>query len=496
MYKFLGLSPFLIAFACNILYAQDSTQRNGGTYFVQLATTALSTSDRTAFWLQTNQYGVIPSKPQGMLASAGVYYQVPLSRRSNRWRVDGAIEVMGQTNNPEFKGIITEGYLRLKYKKWELYGGRKREYVGLSDTLLGMGSMVSSTNALPIPQIRLGTYDFIPVLGRWLHMKAYLSHGWFENSRPFVQHAYLHQKGLYVRLGTKNWPVVLHAGVNHSVQWAGYAPAFKNDPGDMARYGYFEKSWLGYWGVFTGQSMANYAVANPGKVIVFDQNRIGNHLGTIDMALQWRPAAFDVFLYRQIMFEDGSLFYRLTTADSFNGIRWKSKMPSHAAFSLKQVTVEWLSTIDQGGEEFMDTDPKKRGRDNYFNNSQYQDGWTYFGRGIGTPFVTPDADLKTGVRRYSLGFSNNRVEVLHTGFAGTFKQNTSWEMKLSFSRNRGTYVQPYAKPLEQFSGILRVGTRLPWLKGGELSGAVAYDSGELYENTLGAYISLRKSGFF
>ena len=212
MYKFFGLSFLLTAFTCNLLYAQDSTRRHGGTYFVQLATTALSTSDRTAFWLHANQYGVIPTKPQGMLASAAVQYQVPLSRRSNRWWLEGAIEVMGQTNNPEFKGIVNEGYLRLKYKKWELYGGRKREYVGLSDTLLGMGSMVSSTNALPIPQIRIGTYDFIPVIGRWLHMKAYLTHGWFENSRPFVQNAYLHQKGLYVRLGTKNWPIVLHAG--------------------------------------------------------------------------------------------------------------------------------------------------------------------------------------------------------------------------------------------------------------------------------------------
>ncbi|PKK37674.1 hypothetical protein BWI96_04170 [Siphonobacter sp. SORGH_AS_0500] len=493
-HKPLQRSIFLLFFCSLWVQAQDTTKyRPSGTYFIQLATTALSTSNRTAFWLQANQYGIIPSTPQNALLSAGVYYAIPLSKK---WTIDAAIAGVGQSNNPDYKGIISEGYLRLKFKKWELYGGRKREYIGLSDTLLGMGSMVSSTNALPIPQVRFGTYDFIPIIGKWFWVKGYWVHGWFENSRPFVKNALLHQKGLYVRLGGNKSPLVLHAGVNHSVQWGGYAETFRQDNGAMSRYGYYENSWLGYRGVVSGMSMAEYAVAHPGRVIVFDQNRVGNHLGTIDLGLQVRFKAFDLFAYRQIMFEDGSLFYRLQAADSFNGLRWLNKKRSDPAFYLSRVTVEFLSTIDQGGAEFMDTDPRKRGRDNYFNNSQYQDGWMYFGRTLGTPFIIPDSELKKSVRKNALGFTNNRVEVGHLGLAGRIHRRTSWELKLSASRNYGTYIMPYYKTLDQFSGYLRIGTQLKWLKGGELSGAVAYDDGRILDSTLGGFVSFRKTGTF
>lgn len=491
-FKLLQRSSFLLLGCIVSAQAQDTTGlRPAGTYFVQAATSTLSTSHRTAFWLQANQYGIIPSTPQNALLSAGVYYNVPLSRK---WAVDAAVYGVGQSNNPEWKGVIAEGYLRLKYKKWELYGGRKREYIGLSDTLVGMGSMVSSTNALPIPQVRFGTSDFIPIIGKWFRVKAYLVHGWFENSRPFVKNAYLHQKGLYVRLGGDRSPIVLHSGVNHSVQWGGYAETFKNDSGNMARKGYYENSWLGYWGVVSGKSMAEYAVANPNRVIVFDQNRVGNHLGTIDLGLQIRFKAFDVFAYRQIMFEDGSLFYRLQAADSFNGLRWLNKKRSSPLFYLSRVTMEYLSTIDQGGADFVDTDPKKRGRDNYFNNSQYQDGWAYMGKTIGTPFIIPDSDLKKSVRKNAIAFTNNRVEVAHLGLAGRIHRRTAWEVKLSASRNYGTYLFPYYKPLNQFSGYLRIGTQVNWLKGGEISGAIAYDDGRILDSTLGGFISIRKSG--
>ncbi|MBO9637482.1 MAG: hypothetical protein J7576_04880 [Siphonobacter aquaeclarae] len=490
----------------------DSTLQRGayGTYFVQLASTGISSSDRTPFWLYTNQYGAIPTKPQPGMISGGAYYHLPLSRNSNKWVLDGAVEGIVQSSNPEVKGILTEGYLRLNYKKWELYGGRKREYYGLSDTLTGMGSLAWSGNALPIPQIRLGTSDFIPVpfIGNILKVKGYFTHGWFENNGTFAKNVWLHSKGLYLRFGKESWPIILHGGFNHFVQWGGYAPSLAGDPGVLSKDGHFNTSLYAYWGVVSGMSMQK--LGHKGypmdDFISIDVNRIGNHLGTIDMGLQWKHCDFDLFFYRQSMFDDGSLFYLINVDDGLSGVRYMNKIQQATDFHLLRVTAEYLSTRDQGGSTFnIDVnDPFLRGRDNYFNHSQYQDGWKYFGKSIGTPFIQPDADLKNGVKRGWISFPNNRVQVFNVAVQGRYKKRTTWEIRASYSNNLGTYDHPYrvSEPdgalttLSQLSTMLRVGVKVPWLGGSEITGAVAYDKGDMYDDTIGGFLSIRKRGFF
>lgn len=505
-FTFLILVCLSLFFSLQPVLAQDSTNRGpSGSYFVQFATTALSSSGRTAFWLQTNQYGTIPVKPQSGLISAGVKYHIPLSRRNNKWSVDVVVEGLAQTQNPEFKGVLTEGYLQLNYKNWELYGGRKREYVGLSDTLTGTGSLNWSGNALPIPQVQLGTKGFIPVplIGKWVRFRAYFAHGWFENYNSFTKDAYLHQKGLYVKLGKENGLIQLYGGLSHFAQWGGYAPDLANDPGVLSKNGKFNNSLFAYWnGVVLAKSMQvkyGYQGYPFDDFISIDVNRIGNHLGTVDAALEVNHCDFNLFFYRQSMFDDGSLFYLINVDDGLNGVRYTNKIQQATDVHLLRVGFEYLSTVSQGGPDFLIDDPLKRGGDNYFNHSQYQDGWTYFDRSIGTPFVQPDSDLRKEIRTNVRGMPNNRVQVLNLTFLGKYKKRTTWEVRGSFSRNFGTYnnlaLYPYAAgPYKQFSGLIRVGVKMPWLGGSEFSGSLAYDRGQMYDNTLGAYLSIRKTG--
>ncbi|PQA58881.1 capsule assembly Wzi family protein [Siphonobacter curvatus] len=508
MRYFTFLSILCLSIGWNSVIAQDST-RSFGTYFVQAATTALSSSDRTAFWLQTNQYGTIPRTPQGGLLSAGVYYRVPLSRRSNRWSIDAGLEGIAQTQNPKLNGVLTEGYLRLNFKNWELYGGRKREFIGLADTLTGMGSLNWSGNALPIPQIHFGTRTFIPVpvVGKWLKFKAYYTHGWFENYNSFTKDAFLHQKGLYLKFGKEDWAINLYGGLSHFVQWGGYAPSLADDPGFLSKHGKFNQSAFAYWnGVVLAKSMQvkyGYSGYPIDDFISIDVNRIGNHLGTVDAGVEVKNCNYNLFFYRQSMFDDGSLFYLINIDDGLNGVRYLNKVQQASDFYLKRVTLEWLSTVSQGGDEFIIDESQKRGIDNYFNHSQYQDGWTYFDRSIGVPFVQPDSDLKKEVRTNVRGMPNNRVQVINMTLTGQYKRRTTWEIRASYSKNFGTYsnitydTSPYYKgPLKQFSGLIRVGVKMPWLKGSEISGAIAYDRGEMYDNTVGGYLSIRKSGIF
>ena len=83
---------------------------------------------------------------------------------------------------------------------------------------------------------------------------------------------------------------------------------------------------------------------------------------------------------------------------------------------IQEVLLEYLFTESQGGNLFLEN-AAQRGRDNYFNHSQYQDGWSRYGLTMGTPFITPSADSRSDLPRY--GFTNNnRVAVMHLGVSG------------------------------------------------------------------------------
>ncbi|WP_332368753.1 hypothetical protein [Spirosoma telluris] len=142
---------------------------------------------------------------------------------------------------------------------------------------------------------------------------------------------------------------------------------------------------------------------------------------------------------------------------------------------------------------FIIDDPKRRGRDDYFNHSQFIDGWTYFGRTIGTPFLTPLPEISTSLPpRY--GIANNRVSVFHLGLSALVLNKVDMTARLSFSRNAGTYAVPYIAIPTQFSGLLTASVPLNLFGGTVLNGSIAVDEGGLLPNSVGGYVGLRKTG--
>lgn len=493
---FAGIS--LLSVLPSASFAQDSTRHHLRAFAA--VGTLPGASGRTPFWLTANQFGIVPKTPQAALVQAGIRYQMPLGRSRN-WGVETVLEAVGQSNNPGVRVILPEAFVRLHYRNWELLGGRRRTIVGFQDSTLSAGGAIWSGNALPMPEVRFGTVDYVsfPVLKKWFAFKAHYNHAWFENSRPFVQNAYLHSKSLYIRFGKATWPVRFHAGASHFVQWAGYAPALKDDPGVYSQYGHFEKSWLGYWRAVLARSLNEKYF--PGQVpsdISLDLNRVGNHLGTADLAMEIRLRGGRVFLYNQSFIEDGSLFFLKSVVDGLRGVRWFRTNQPRGPFSIDRVTVENVYTMNQGGPIFDINVGPDRGRDNYFNHNQYRDGWSYFRRTIGTPFIPPDTDLAAGLPRPGHNeqyATNNRVWVVHGGMAGRAFGRFTWEAKGSYSMNFGSYaypLSPYGVGYPQISGLLRMATRLPSAGGLEVNGALAWDGGSLYDNAVGVYLGVRK----
>ncbi|MFD1140002.1 capsule assembly Wzi family protein [Larkinella insperata] len=491
-------------------FAQDSTrveaspEKSPVQVFTELGLSG-STSRRTPFWLYTNQNGIIPNSSPFITARAGIKAnyglgRIPLpdpemgKRRRASWGY--GLEVAANLTQKS-EVFMPEMYVHGKLRGLELLVGRRREMIGLADSALGTGSYIWSGNALPMPKIQLALYDYTPIgfTKGLLAFRGMFAHGWFGNQGP-VTHSYLHQKALYGRLGKPSWRIRLYGGFNHQVQWGGRSKVITND--ELIKNGRFPGGFRNYLNAVTGLSLAAKGDAiDTTEYSKNDRgNRVGNHLGTIDLGVEINAETFSLLFYRQNVYEDGSLYYLTNIADGLNGIRYRNHRAATPTWQIRTAVVEFLYTKSQGGATFSYID-KYRGADNYFNHGQYIDGWSYRGRTIGTPFIPAATDTDPTLPRPSTGqfpffTNNNRLWVVHAGLAGRFRQTFFW-LKCSYSDNFGTYLKPFPKTTRQFSSLLMVSFPVAIWGGMHSTVSVATDQGKLYTQSTGLLVSLRKT---
>lgn len=480
------ISQFAYAFQQELIESNDESSRDTiqnsyGKAWLELAGYG-SSSQRTPFWLHANQWGIVPNSGQIASLRLGIearkYLQID-SLSTPKWSaVYGAELVANYSKHSKF--LVPQIYAGIAFKSFQLTLGRRKQYVGFNDHELGTGAYMWSGNALPMPRIQLGFENYVPFIKNFLYFKGFYSDGFLNGPRPVTSELKLHNKGLFVRIGRPTGLVQLHGGFNHAVQWGGRSPYFTEN-------GQMPKGIDKYWYVISG--------FKPKKGIngisSFDaENRIGNHVASLDFGLELNLKSVNILFYRQNLIEDGSLFYLNNVRDGLNGITFTMKKQEAKNFTLDKLTLEFLYTKSQGGSEAVDGNAI-RGKDDYFNNAQVRDGWQYYGRAIGTPFITPQSE--NSWPRYADFFTNNnRVWVVHSGLRGKLK-GTTWITKLSLSNNEGTYDLRLPKKMYQFSGIIALEKSLDWLGGSVVKGAVSVDAGEFLGDAFGVMFSLRKN---
>lgn len=447
---------------------------------------------QTPFWLRANQYGIVPLTPTPGFVRGGLV--IPYRTTRNR-RLDWGGGANVVANAGSLSGgttgaiLVPELYLKARFGLLEIYAGRRRETIGLADTTLSTGSYIWSGNALPMPKIQIALRDYAPVpfTKGVLSVKGTFAHGWFP-AQGFVNNSFLHQASFYGRIGKDSWPVRFYGGGNHLAQWGGSTTQLPSSL--VENGGQLPSSFKDYLDVVTGSSLGYRSDVDSTKYSFFDRsNRIGNHLGTIDVAMEVQLKKLSFFAYRQSIYEAGAL-YRLTNiTDGLHGLRIRNLQPAQHGIALTDVLLEYLDTRSQGGDVFSGA---IRGRENYFNNAQYRDGWSYHGQTIGTPFITPGNST-----RYPQGndafTNNNRVQVYHLGVSGLIGGVVSFQSKLSYSENYGTYNSPFSPVARQFSGGIWVGAPLSSRYGLNLTASLAVDKGDLYPNNVGGSVSIRKT---
>lgn len=447
-----------------------------------------SSSNSLPFWLRTNQYGIVPLQgPFGTLrGQLSRKYRTDSVRRFDWGFGANLVANAGKTNEV----LLPELFAKVRYGKFELFAGRRREVYGIGDTTLTSGFVVWSGNSLPIPKVQVHTPDFVSLGGFFKKILAFrvgYAHGWFD--APYIKGAYLHQKYMYGRFGKPHWKFKFYAGLNHQVQWAGRADYLLNSP--YAVGGKLPSSFEDYVSLVLGRYPKD--LINNQQTSFDGENRVGNHIGSIDYGVEWTSSKASWLLYYQHLYEDASGVVYLNFPDGLWGLRVRNRSSSPTSrFRWNGAVVEWLSTTDQSGAVFDQT-AQYQGGDNYFNHGQYREGWSYHSRTIGTPFIAPRADYTERVRQYIGGgfFPNNRVNVWHLGLEGVLYR-LQLTAKSSYSRNYGTFNEPYSPRFEQFSAFLSAQYSIPKIPNTFLSAALATDRGDLYARQNGIFLSVKK----
>jgi hypothetical protein len=435
-----ALTLIIIYFFC---FSAKSQRQNNYT----AEANAIIGTAQTPFWMHANKFGKVPIKGETLSIFGGVNSDYEETGKAIKWGYGANLGVFVGLQN---RVIIQQAYAKAKWKALELYVGRREEIQGLVDTTLTSGSYIWSGNALPMPKIDLSIQNYTQI-GRSgiFSVKGNYAHGWFDANRNDAKGVLLHQKSFYARLGKPNWKVRFYGGFNHQVQWGGRAIGITNRK--------FESSFKDYLNIIMGKS--NVGSDTTGLDPFNQGNRSGNHLGTLDIAFELNLSNAKLFIYRQNIFEDGSLFYLNNITDGLNGFSLTLNNKISNNFKLNKITFEFLNTLSQGGPLGSQTTLKsQRGSDNYFNNGQYSNGWSYKKTSIGTPYIMVNDDIKVKPNtKDELFYRNNRIQAYFIGIQGDLFDDFKIESKLSFSKNFGV-------PLYSFYGIYQTSINVKTFK--------------------------------
>lgn len=513
--KRLNILFLSLTFYCGILLlstkvkAQTDTTRQ----YVDVSLLAGYTSnDIVPFWMRSNQYGSIPlaGASGGLLVRAAKNYAIQgeWTERSDttasKWDWGYGLEARTNVGSTTQVQLI-DAHVKVRYAMFEAKLGRTKDVMGLNgDTLLSSGNFAVSGNALGIPMldIRIPEYYRLPWLGGLFSFKGNFANGlmgeipiaanqFLVPTDKYAHPTLLHQKSLYGRIGKPHWLLNLYGGINHQAQWGSEKKVY----GDSYTLNNVETLWYVFWGKAYG-----------GGNTPIPRSKLGNQLGSIDLGLSYDWDDVQLMAYRQNFYEVGAISKLANIADGLNGIALTNKTYNKTAkkWDWQKLLLEFFYSKDQAGYPW--SKPTASGDEDYYNNYYYTEGWSYKAQGIGTPLIVPGHTVKEGQANDPVDyFISNRVVAGHIGARGRL---CHWNLqtKLTYARHYGTFATsiygkstgeirygPYKdtfKPVSQFSGFVQVERELR--NNFFLGVRLAVDQGQLFDNSVGGQVSLRK----
>ena len=455
----------------------DTTYGDSLTYFVGIFGVA-STGQYAPFWMQSNQNGDISANPFSGNLSAGIF---KTNTNHSRWfDYDFGLQISGRlqspiTNSPvEIQQKIGTGYFNLAYAHVRLFifditAGIKPMLYETQDSILSMGSMIFSSNSQPLPRITIGIdkYTSFPGCYGYLEIKGGLTHAWMVDN-VYMRGSFLHHKWAAVRVGGK-WPINISYEFHHAAQWGGISPVH----GDIG------SGWDDFMNVLT---------AKAGGVMKNDQNNAqGNHVGSQQLMLTAKGNQWEVNAYWQNFFEDN--FALIGNGQNLCDGLWGISVKQTKWPFIQGFTYEFLNTTDQSGPWHDRDGLCYAGNDQYYQNSIFKNGWNYWYRSMGNPFLTSPL-YNTDGTPHTL---NSRVRVHHLGMRGDI-YGFQYRLKASYARNYGNDNFNSDMLSDNTALMLEVKKHVDQAWGLDFGLRLAADFGSQWGNNFGAQITISKQG--
>ncbi len=425
---------------------------------------ALVSGGRQApFWLQNNQHGDVSSSPYSGNLNLCLYKNE--SHPERWWDYDFAVQLTARLqshipsiNQPIAIGYFNQLYAHIRLLFFDLTAGIKPLDYSAGDPALSCGNLLFSTNAHAFPRITIGIdkWTAIPGLFGYAEIKGGLTHGWLGDNAEVVSKTLLHHKFIGGRVGGR-LPVNVSYEFHHVAQWGGYSTVY----GDL---GNNFNAWLNALLVHSGGTMRNDQI-----------NAQGNHIGYQQLTMDVKGDGWIVSVYWQTINEDGPIRFIGKGMNAKDGL-WGVCLQQTRWLFISGITYEFVNTTDQSGP-FHDKDGcVYGGNDSYYTNSIYTQGWTYFGRNLGSPLLSQD---------------NTRVMAHHIGIKGDI---FGWRYRTlcTYTDNYGTYLRPIS--MHNTALLLEVKKCVPQAWNLEFGVALCGDFGNQFGNRFGAMLTICKQG--
>lgn len=435
--------------------------------------------DNTPFWQLSNRHGLPSTDNYGYIRAALTYN----NRLSNNWRLETKVDLVGGIGTDR-NFIIQQAYADIYFKWLGLSIGSKERHFEQLNPQLSTGGLVWSGNARPIPQIRLGAFDYVQICRRFA-MKAEVSFGWFTDgdyqkktgiaNSGYVTGIKYHTKNFYMRIGdpSKHW--LWEMGYRLDTQFGGTQHLAD---GSTIVLGSGIKQ---YWEALIPQSSNDSQY--DGERIAFSGNILGSEL--LKLTYQWKGKKISA--YMENYFDDFSGMGKLNGFDGLWGIEYHNTQPS----PVRGIVLEYYQSTNQSGPlHGSDYDPlchKTGGGDNYYNNFIYP-GWTHWGHSIGTPLAISPMYNADG----TLSFMHNRIKAFHIGANGCITSELDYRLMMTFSRSWGTVFKPTIDVMDNFSLLVEVGYRPHKLQGWQFTASIGADISDAYGDNAGLQVRIIK----
>lgn len=482
-----------LLFLLTILYFSPllAEERDDSLCYRVEASGVLSDGDHAPLWLTANRYGMGSSDAKSAYLRAGAAWHKELGRH---WSIEAGLDLAAGTNMAS-KAWIQQAYADLSWKMLTLsVGSKERPGFPLEkNARLTSGWMVEGPNTRPVPQIRGEIKDYLPLgfTGNWLSLKGHIAYGYFADGdwqqnfvapgNEFTRKVLYHSKSLMLRVGNREKvPVEFEFGLLTAAQFGGDR-MMKNADGSVSLIRNMPEGLKDFWKIFFPTQESTL------------QNVEGNHCGSWNFGLNYYVKGWRLRAYLEHYFEDHSQMFLQYGRWKDGHIGVEVTLPANRWVS--SVVWEGLSTTDQTGPILYDgvggsfKDLQMSGGDNYYNNGEYL-GWQYYGASLGHPFLMGPQYNHNGRN----AVEGSRVRAQHVGLEGDPSEEWNWRLLLSYTRNWGTYQQPFDKVEKQFSGMAEVTYRPSLAPGWSVSVALGLDRGDYPGNSTGALVTIRKTG--